>query len=386
MSPAPPFNDQDAAVATQSWLNRPGFRHAAYDLAYPGAAFRIGSPQTREQREDYLVTHLNAGATFVKGAGNRRLPEAPDPVRTCFERDRDRILHSLAFRRLAEKTQVFAFPNAEQRTRLTHTLEVAQIARGLAEALGLNTALVEAQALAHDCGHTPGGHAGEEAFATYLPEGFNHAIWGAEVTLLPLNLCQETLDGVRNHSWSQPRPQTPEGALVRYADRFAYACHDLVDAVQSGLIPATEIPASITSVLGNRQSRQIGTLMQDVVDTAQKHQIIGLSHEVADALSALRTFNYEKIYRTPMAQAQMCAVVKMLRALVEYYLTHPETLPPLPPELDEIHAIVAHLSAMTDPMVCRLAVDLLQWPLESMPHGFFPLTEYVDFGNVIPPS
>src|SRR5690606_39274759 len=150
--------------------------------------------EEREQREDEL---LRRGATRARGAGDRERPEQPDPERTCFERDRDRILHSAAFRRLAGKTQVFVFPEDHQRTRLTHALEVNQVATSVARASRLNVALTEAIAIGHDCGHGPGGHASEEAFDAFLPDGYDHAVWGADVVLVPLNLCRETLDGVR---------------------------------------------------------------------------------------------------------------------------------------------------------------------------------------------
>ena len=171
------------------------------------------------------------GATRASGAGNRAIAEEADAYRTCFERDRDRILHGTAFRRLAGKTQVFVFPDDHQRTRLTHALEVAQVATAIARALGLNVALTEAIALGHDCGHGPGGHASEDAFSPYVDEGYDHAVWGADVVLAPLNLCDETLDGIRNHSWSRPAPATPEGEVVSWADRIAYVCHDFEDAV-----------------------------------------------------------------------------------------------------------------------------------------------------------
>ncbi len=160
---------------------------------------------------------LSAGATRARGAGDRARAEEPDALRTCFERDRDRILHANAFRRLAGKTQVFVFPEDHMRTRLTHALEVTQVAVGVARPLGLNVALTEAIALGHDCGHGPGGHASEEALDPYLPGGFDHAPWGADVALTPLNLCAETLDGIRNHSWSRPAPATPEGEVVSWA-------------------------------------------------------------------------------------------------------------------------------------------------------------------------
>ena len=182
------------------------------------------------------------GATRGSGAGHRDRPEEPDPWRTCFERDRDRILHAPAFRRLAGKTQVFVFPDDHQRTRLTHALEVAQVATCIARACRLNVALTEAIALGHDCGHGPGGHASEDALSPYLDGGFDHAPWGADVSLAHLNLCSETLDGIRNHSWSRPAPSTPEGEVVSWADRVAYVCHDFEDAVKSGIVTSCRPP------------------------------------------------------------------------------------------------------------------------------------------------
>ena len=165
----------------------------------------VGLPRTvdRPAREDQEVSLLADGATLATGAGDRLVEEAPDLFRTCFERDRDRILHATAFRRLAGKTQVFVFPEDHQRSRLTHALEVAQVARAIAGSLGLNVPLTEAIALGHDCGHGPGGHASEDALSLYVDGGYDHAQWGADVTLAPLNLCRETLDGIRNHSWSR---------------------------------------------------------------------------------------------------------------------------------------------------------------------------------------
>ena len=163
----------------------------------------------REIHEDIENAALCGGATPSIGAGNRERAEEPDPFRTCFERDRDRILHSASFRRLSGKTQVFVFPEDHMRTRLTHALEVAQVAVSVARAVGLNVALTDAIALGHDCGHGPGGHASEEALDPFVEGGFDHATWGANVSLQHLNLCVETLDGIRNHSWSRPAPMTP---------------------------------------------------------------------------------------------------------------------------------------------------------------------------------
>ncbi|NKB41713.1 MAG: HD domain-containing protein, partial [Ilumatobacter sp.] len=169
---------------------------------------------TREAREERDALMLASNATQASGAGSRAVEETADPFRTCFERDRDRILHDSAFRRLAGKTQVFVFPGDHQRNRMTHALEVAQVARSVATALSLNVPLVEAMAIGHDCGHGPGGHASEDALSPFLEGGFDHAPWGADITLAPLNLCTETLDGIRNHSWSLPAPKTPEGEVV----------------------------------------------------------------------------------------------------------------------------------------------------------------------------
>src|SRR5258708_657030 len=190
----------------------------------------------RDGREELEAAVLAPGATLAHGAGDRPRPEEPDDERTCFERDRDRILHSQPFRRLAGKTQVFVFPDDHQRTRLTHALEVAQVATAIARATRLNVALTEAIALGHDCGHGPGGHASEEALSPYLDGGYDHAVWGADVVPNPLNLFAERPAGIRNHSWSRPAPSTPEGAVVSWADRCAYTAHDLEDAARAGVV------------------------------------------------------------------------------------------------------------------------------------------------------
>ena len=250
---------------------------------------------TRRAREDGEELSLAPGATRSSGAGRRAVPEEPDPLRTCFERDHDRILHSSAFRRLAGKTQVFVFPRDHQRTRLTHALEVAQVATAVARATGLNLALTEAIALGHDCGHGPGGHASEEAFAPYLADGYNHAIWGADVVLAPLNLCAETLDGIRHHSWSLPSPATPEGAVVSWADRCAYCAHDLEDAAGIGIVDLDDLPATVVEVAGRSRSSQLRCFITALVDCITTTGEIGMRPPVANALAALRAFNYERI-------------------------------------------------------------------------------------------
>jgi dGTPase len=230
-------------AATMSGHLDRGVRSAHADSAAVVDPAGYGCALERQAREDAEQLLLASGATKAKGAGHRAIPEDPDPLRTCFERDRDRILHSSAFRRLAGKTQVFIFPADHQRTRLTHALEVAQVATSVARACRLNVALTEAIALGHDCGHGPGGHASEDALSAFLPEGFDHAVWGADVSVAGLNLCEETLDGIRNHSWSRPAPSTPEGEVVSWADRIAYVCHDWEDAVSAGIVSPELLPS-----------------------------------------------------------------------------------------------------------------------------------------------
>src|SRR5947209_12175687 len=229
--------------------------------AGPGVATGAVEPLSRAEREGAEGILLAPGATRASGAGRRARPEEPDLLRTCFERDRDRIIHSTAFRRLAGKTQVFVFPDDHQRTRLTHALEVAQVATAVARATRLNVALTEAIALGHDCGHGPGGHASEDALDPFVPGGYDHAVWGADVVLEPLNLCAETLDGIRNHSWSRPAPATPEGEVVSWADRIAYVCHDFEDAVAAGVVAPGMLPAAVRERCGASRRGQIGAFI-----------------------------------------------------------------------------------------------------------------------------
>ncbi len=317
---------------------------------------------------------LVPGATRAVGAGRRERVEEPDSLRTCFERDRDRILHSSAFRRLAGKTQVFVAPADHQRTRLTHALEVAQVAVAIARGLRLNVALTEAIALGHDCGHGPGGHASEEAMAPYLPEGFDHARWGADVVLRPLNLCAETLDGVRNHSWNRPPPATPEGEVVSWADRIAYVCHDFEDAVSAGIVTPGMLPPLVRERCGATRGAQLGTFIEDVIATAAGTGQVGMSEETSDALDQFRDFNYERIYLRPASRAQSRAVVGLLRALVEHLADRPNTIPgvdgePVAGSPEALRAAVTWVAGMTDRFACRAAVAHLGWDRSRLPAG-----------------
>ena len=353
--------------------------HAAGDIrqAHRDSSALIGADgvHDRSAREAIEDEHLAKGATRATGAGNRPTEEAPDPIRTCFERDRDRILHgTTAFRRLAGKTQVFIFPEDHQRTRLTHALEVAQVAASIARACRLNVALAEAIALGHDCGHGPGGHASEDAFSPYIDGGYDHAVWGADVVLAPLNLCVETTDGIRNHSWSRPAPSTPEGEVVSWADRIAYVCHDFEDAVAAGVVTPAMLPATVRERCGERRSRQLHAFLTALVRTGTETGHIGMDPEHAAALAEFRRFNYDHIYLRPASVAQARQVVDVLRALVEHFADRPNLLSDQPPGLDAgspeaLHAAVAYVAGMTDRFACQQAVSVLGWDREKLPRG-----------------
>ena len=199
---------------------------------------------------------------------------------------------------------MFVFPADHQRTRLTHALEVAQVATAVARAVGLNVALTEAIALGHDCGHGPGGHASEDAFDPFVPGGYDHAVWGADVVLAPLNLCRETLDGIRNHSWSLPTPATPEGAVVSWADRCAYSAHDLEDAVSAGVVDPADLPVEVTRVIGSTRRQQLATLIAALIDGIESTGVVGMASPYAEALAGLRAFNYAHIYNRPASVEQ----------------------------------------------------------------------------------
>ncbi|MHB1597536.1 MAG: HD domain-containing protein [Acidimicrobiales bacterium] len=346
-------------------------------VAHEGGARPIGAlvPLGREERERQEDRDLAPGATRASGAGDRVRPEEPDEVRTCFERDRDRILHSTAFRRLAGKTQVFVFPADHQRTRLTHALEVAQVATSVARALRLNVALVEAIALGHDCGHGPGGHASEDAFEPYLAGGYDHAVWGADVVLAPLNLTAEVLDGIRNHSWSRPAPSTAEGEVVSWADRIAYCAHDLEDAVAAGLVTPADIPDIVRSQCGETRSAQLRAFIADLVATSTEAAVVAMGDDMAEALVALRTFNYRRVYTRPEAVDQGASVVRLLRALVDHLAGNPDDALDARRALesggeDAVRRAVAYVAGMTDRYACETALRLLGWPVSALPRGF----------------
>jgi dGTPase len=345
-----------------------------------GHAWVGGPVLRREAREAELARVLAPGATRPVGAGHRLREEAPDPFRLCFERDLDRVKHSRPWRRLAGKCQVYVAPEDDHlRTRLTHAVEVAQVATGIARAANLCLPLVEAIALAHDCGHGPGGHASEEAFSPYLPgTGYDHAVYGADVTLAPLNLCAETLDGVRNHSWRRPAPATPEGEVVAWADRIAYVCHDWDDAVRAGILEPADLPAEVRDVVGLAPSEQIGTFVTAVLDAIDSTASVGMTEPAASALAAFRTFNFERIYLRPAARRQAERVIRLLAGLVDHFADAPLRLPAVragevpAPEAGspEAAALAVHyVSGMTDRFALGLGVELLGWRPDDLPRG-----------------
>lgn len=347
-------------------------------LAHSGshAGARPGARYDRQGREEREAATLTEGATRADGAGARLRSEEPDAIRTCFERDRDRILHASAFRRLAGKTQVFVFPDDHQRTRLTHALEVAQVATAIAQTCRLNVDLTEAIALGHDCGHGPGGHASEDALSPYVPGGYDHAVWGADVVLESLNLCAETLDGIRNHSWSRPPPTTPEGEVVSWADRIAYVCHDWEDAVAAGIIASEQLPALVADRCGRTRGQQLGSFIDALTEGVVEHGVVGMAEPLAEALAEFRRVNYELIYLRPASTAQAAAVIKILRDLVEFFADRPNRIPAVQEHgglpagsPDAVRAAVTYVGGMTDRFAFRTAVAHLGWDPTALPDG-----------------
>ncbi|MGB0113168.1 MAG: HD domain-containing protein [Ilumatobacteraceae bacterium] len=381
----PPFPDHAAERAERWASTMTGNGSDDIVVAHADSFATVGDAvvRNRETRESVEADTLATNATRATGAGNRAIDEEPDPFRTCFERDRDRILHDSSFRRLAGKTQVFVFPDDHQRTRMTHALEVAQVARSIADALSLNVPLVEAMAIGHDCGHGPGGHASEDALAPFLDGGFDHAPWGADVTLQPLNLCAETLDGIRNHSWSLPAPQTPEGEVVSWADRIAYVCHDFEDAVAAGIVSDDMLPGVVAERCGRDRSSQLGTFVRATISATVATGRIGMLPDIAEALAEFRRFNYERVYLRPASQRQGAAVVSLLRALVEHYSDRPHVIPRQtiavalghqPDGLDAgspeaLRASVAYVAGMTDRFACQQGLSQLSWDPAKLPKG-----------------
>ena len=287
----------------------------------------------REDIERMECETLSPYATLSIHSRGRDEPEEQCDIRPVFQRDRDRILHCKAFRRLKNKTQVFLTPKGDHyRTRLSHTLEVSQNARTIAKALRLNEDLVEAIALGHDLGHTPFGHAGEFVLNGLCDEGFHHneqsvrIVEKLEKDGKGLNLTWEVRDGILNHQ-TRLMPHTLEGKIVRLSDTIAYINHDIDDAIRAGILTDDDIPASITDVLGHNHRDRINTLVCDTIRTSREAGKILLSPAVDRALKELRAFMFENVYRNPVAKGQESKAKDMLQRLFEYYIHHPEALP-----------------------------------------------------------
>ena len=289
----------------------------------------------REELEFQEHRRLNPLAAFAdqsKGRPNPE-PEREWDVRTCYQRDTDRIVHSKSFRRLMHKTQVFLQPEGDHyRTRMTHTLEVARIARSITRALGLNEDLAEAIAMGHDLGHTPFGHAGEWALTDMMGKPFRHNEQSLRVVDVlekdgaGLNLSYEVRNGILCHT-GDPWPETLEGMVVRRSDQIAYINHDIDDAVRAGVLDDEDIPDVIVDVLGHSSRERINTLVCDAIVTSRESGMVCLSPRVDRALRDLRSFMFERVYRNPVVKGEETKAVDMLRRLFEYYANHPEALP-----------------------------------------------------------
>ncbi|MFU8831851.1 MAG: HD domain-containing protein [Wenzhouxiangella sp.] len=319
------------------------------------------TPVTRDQREvrEQQLSSLACRSTDTRG---RVRPEAPDPYRTEFERDRDRVLHSKAFRRLKHKTQVFINPEGDHFvTRMSHTLQVTQVGRALAVALGLNEVLTEAICLAHDCGHTPFGHTGEAALSEYVDGGeWLHSEQGVRIfeILEPCNLTWEVLDGIRAHTWRvKPPPSTAEGWVCRFADRIAYLNHDLHDALRAGVITAAEVPREIVDSLGPINGRSwINVMVEAVISESCKRGRVSMDSEVMLAMKRFREFMFETVYQRPEAEAQARRARAVIHQIVEHLLAHPEIIPDSYriQDAEPLTQVLDYVAGMTD----RYALNL----------------------------
>ena len=285
-----------------------------------------------ERREHRMLNPLASFADQSRGRPQWE-EEREDDVRTCFQRDIDRIVHSKSFRRLMHKTQVFLQPEGDHyRTRMTHTLEVTRIARTITQALGLNEDLAEAIAMGHDLGHTPFGHAGEVALTKCLGKPFRHNEQSLRVVDIlendghGLNLTHEVRDGILCHT-GDPWPYTLEGMVVRRSDQIAYVNHDIDDAIRAGILTNDDLPRAVTDVLGHSHRDRVNTLVTDAIRTSREAGTVALSADVDKALKDLRSFMFENVYRSPIAKAEESKAKDMLQRLFEYYINHPEALP-----------------------------------------------------------
>jgi dGTPase len=316
----------------------------------------------REDLERREYEYLSEYATKAGSSKGRVYPEEEDSLRTCFQRDRDRIIHSKALRRLMHKTQVFLAPEGDHyRTRLTHTLEVSQIARTIARSLDLNEDLTEAIAMGHDLGHTPFGHNGEEFLNEIHPVGFKHAKQSLRVVDViektssgkPLNLSWEVRDGILNHG-SKDHPGTPEGKIVSLSDRIAYINHDIDDALRAKVITLDEIPKECLDLFGYTHGERINSLVVDIIKNSWGKSEIVQSEEYAKEMNILRNWMFDNVYKNPEVKknAELEKVKTLIFSLYEYYVKNPDKLPPeyqaLLDEWGTNEAAKDYIAGMTD--------------------------------------
>lgn len=324
---------------------------------------------------------LSPFAFLARNSRGRKIDEEQDPVRTCFMRDRDRVIHSKAFRRLKHKTQVYISPsNDHYRTRLTHTLEVNQIAKTIGKGLGLNEDLIEAIALAHDVGHTPFAHTGEEVLNQLIPGGFRHNENSVRVLTKiergslgrGLNLSMEVLDGVLYHSGfgvSNKCAKTLEGQIIRYSDKIAYVQHDIDDSIRAGILRAEDLPQEYIEVLGGTHSSRIATLVSDIINhVSEELKInqtvqISLSPEKEKALKGLRRFMFENIYKGKFCSQERERALFVVEYLFSYYNKHPDKLPEFYQEIAREEGlergVADYISGMSDNYCVALFKDLV---------------------------
>lgn len=320
----------------------------------------------RQRTEEIEHLTLAPWASFSDASRGRAVPEQQDPLRSVFQRDRDRVLHCKAFRRLKQKTQVFLSPEGDlYRTRLTHTLEVAQIARTIARALRLNEDLTEAISLAHDLGHTPFGHAGERALDQLCPDGFKHYMQSLRVVDKlekegkGLNLSWEVRNGIVTHTkgtWAA----TPEGRIVRIADQIAFVNHDIEDAVRAGVLDEESLPKDCTAVLGHSKSERITTMINSIVTHSDTDVKVGEQEQ--EAFLALKAFMYETVYVDKTAKQEEQKVDKLIAELYEYYLTHIDRMSNFYVQLayqeGRDRAVTDYISGMSDEYAIRTFEEL----------------------------
>ena len=325
----------------------------------------------REKIEKLEMDNLSYYAVLSKNSKGRIVKEEKCSIRTDFQRDRDRIIHSKSFRRLKHKTQVFIAPEGDHyRTRLTHTLEVAQISRTLARSLKLNEDLVEAIALAHDLGHTPFGHTGEGVLNQLHPKGFYHNEQSLKVVdylehddkRIGLNLTYEVRDGILNHT-GENKPETLEGHVVRIADRIAYINHDIDDAIRAGIINKEDIPKDCVEILGDSHGQRINTMILDVIENSLEKNKISMSDEIKDYTKKLRDFMFERVYLNSVAKKEEDKAKYIIEQLYNYYLYNFEKLPIEHRKLYEENTIKEdiicdYIAGMTDRYVVNLFREL----------------------------